>query len=349
MKVLLLAPPNDGHALRVAHELEQLQINTEFLLFQQLLHNSHIKLAYRSDGANLAFTTADGKHIELDQYGSIWYRRPGTIPAQRFDQIWVQQFVDQETNHTLFGALNAIPSLWVNHPAKDQQCLLKLQQLRVAASCGLKVPDTLVTNDPVEVMQFYEDCEQQVVYKVISENSSQLIPLYEMPAGIPTLPLREFDFQYLEQVKFGPHLFQRRIKKSYDVRTTIIGKKIFSIRIDSQEGKGKLDWRQDYSVPMTECQLPDDVAQACLLLMQRFGLNYGALDFCVTPEGEFYFLEINCAGQYLWIEQRTGMPISRELAKLLAGKAEPLVDTRTLTHPVVIPHQFATTLISPNR
>ena len=51
-----------------------------------------------------------------------------------------------------------------------------------------------------------------------------------------------------------------------------------------------------------------------------FGLRYGAIDLIVTPEGRIVFLELNPTGQYLWIEQATGLPISLALAELLAGK-----------------------------
>jgi D-alanine-D-alanine ligase-like ATP-grasp enzyme len=66
-------------------------------------------------------------------------------------------------------------------------------------------------------------------------------------------------------------------------------------------------------------------------LMQELGLNYGALDFCVTPEGEHYFLEVNCAGQYMWLEECTDLKLSKEMALLLAGKSEPIVGRRSST------------------
>jgi glutathione synthase/RimK-type ligase-like ATP-grasp enzyme len=55
--------------------------------------------------------------------------------------------------------------------------------------------------------------------------------------------------------------------------------------------------------------------------MQRFGLNYGAMDVIVTPDGRYVFLEINPAGQYMWIESKLGLPITDALVELLS---EPL-------------------------
>jgi glutathione synthase/RimK-type ligase-like ATP-grasp enzyme len=201
----------------------------------------------------------------------------------------------------------------------------KLWQLSVAHASGLNVPESIVTNSPEQAEKFYYECDRHVIYKMISEKSHFNIPFYENPRGVATLPLREVDLKHLSQVKLAPHLFQRRIVKTCDLRVTIIGLKIFAFRIDSQRGRGKLDWRHDYSVDMEECQLPEPVASACLNLMKRLGLNYGALDFAVDEKGKHWFLEINSAGQYYWLEARTKVPLSLELAKLLCGQSEPLI------------------------
>src|SRR5262249_14399797 len=159
----------------------------------------------------------------------------------------------------------------------------KFWQLEAASRCGLSIPETVVTNDPATVRNFYERFNGQVIYKLIGAYSSSAIPPFEFPQSIPTLPLRAEDLPHLDQVRLAPHYFQRRIEKSFEVRTTVIGKKLFSALIDSQAGAGKVDWRLDYSVPMEPYDLPADTAAACLQLMQYLSLNYGALDLCVTP------------------------------------------------------------------
>ena len=51
------------------------------------------------------------------------------------------------------------------------------------------------------------------------------------------------------------------------------------------------------------------------------GLSYGAVDLVLTPEGRYVFLEINPNGQYLWVEDATGLPISDALCDLLMGSS----------------------------
>jgi glutathione synthase/RimK-type ligase-like ATP-grasp enzyme len=52
--------------------------------------------------------------------------------------------------------------------------------------------------------------------------------------------------------------------------------------------------------------------------MKHLGLVYGAIDLRRTPEGEYVFLEVNTAGEFLFIEERTGQQISKALAEWLA-------------------------------
>jgi hypothetical protein len=51
--------------------------------------------------------------------------------------------------------------------------------------------------------------------------------------------------------------------------------------------------------------------------LTRFGLVFGAFDFAVTRTGAWWFLECNSNGQWAWLEERTGLPMTAALADLL--------------------------------
>ncbi|HWC78542.1 MAG TPA: hypothetical protein VG756_01140 [Pseudonocardiaceae bacterium] len=50
-------------------------------------------------------------------------------------------------------------------------------------------------------------------------------------------------------------------------------------------------------------------------------LRYAALDFVIDTDGQWIFLEINAGGQFGWIEDKTGAPLTDQLADLLAKGA----------------------------
>jgi hypothetical protein len=55
--------------------------------------------------------------------------------------------------------------------------------------------------------------------------------------------------------------------------------------------------------------LPDAIASGCTRVLQALGLVFGCFDFVVTPAGEYVFLEVNEAGQFLFVERSTGQPL----------------------------------------
>ena len=86
-----------------------------------------------------------------------------------------------------------------------------------------------------------------------------------------------------------------------------------------QTNHTRVNWRRydHHQTPYREHRLPRDVAQRCVQLVERLGLCYGAIDMVLTPDGRYVFLEINPNGQYQWIEDFTGLPISDAICDLL--------------------------------
>ena len=52
-------------------------------------------------------------------------------------------------------------------------------------------------------------------------------------------------------------------------------------------------------------------------LVRLLGLRYGAVDLGAGPTASYVFLEVNPAGQWLFVELATGQPVSAALAGLL--------------------------------
>jgi hypothetical protein len=55
----------------------------------------------------------------------------------------------------------------------------------------------------------------------------------------------------------------------------------------------------------------------CLCLMETLGLAFGAIDLIVTPHGKYVFLEVNPAGQFLWLDSTLGLPLLDALSQML--------------------------------
>jgi glutathione synthase/RimK-type ligase-like ATP-grasp enzyme len=323
--VLIHAAKGDSHAQAVAAHLSSFGVKTYFWQNKQLLNESYLFWQGGASGFNCRLNLSDDEELDFTEVGGIWLRRPSLVKAPNMPSKWMECLSAWESQRALDGIYRQLSCLWVNEPAKQKEALLKLHQLKVAASSGLLIPDTLVTNEPDEVSNFYQKHNQQIVYKLIDGESFRYFPAYEQPRSIPSLSFRADDLKYLEQVKLSLHLFQQRIKKTHDLRLTVVGKKIFAAEIQSQWQGESLDWRLDRKAPCKAVTLDSELESKVLKLMQALGLNFGCLDFCVDSDGQSYFLEVNPQGQFLFLEERLGLPIAHELAKVLSGSEEPLI------------------------
>jgi glutathione synthase/RimK-type ligase-like ATP-grasp enzyme len=65
--------------------------------------------------------------------------------------------------------------------------------------------------------------------------------------------------------------------------------------------------------------LPETIQQQLLTFMDGYGLNYGAIDLILTPDDQYYFLEVNAAGEYFWLDRLCDFGISKQIADVLLG------------------------------
>jgi glutathione synthase/RimK-type ligase-like ATP-grasp enzyme len=54
--------------------------------------------------------------------------------------------------------------------------------------------------------------------------------------------------------------------------------------------------------------------------MAHFDLSYGALDLILTLDSRHIFLEVNPVGEFFWLEQCPGLPISKAITEVLLGR-----------------------------
>ena len=171
-----------------------------------------------------------------------------------------------------------------------------------------------MSNDATTVAGFFKDNKKEHIYKVLTwyvEPPDRMIFTSIVdPDQVKTDP---------ESLSITPGIFQERIPKAFEIRATVIGNDVFSVRIDSQVHENtKLDWRRNqHLLSYSPHELPNDIADLLVAMNHKLGLFYGAYDLVVTPSSQYVFLEVNPLGQWLWLENATGLPISQTLAEFL--------------------------------
>ena len=125
--------------------------------------------------------------------------------------------------------------------------------------------------------------------------------------------------QKSKNIEQAPCIFQEYLDKDFELRITVVGDQVFPVKINSQKNsKTKFDWRKDQThVEYELFVLPEELKTKLLRLHREFKIVYGAYDFIVDPKGTYYFLEVNPAGQWLWMEEVLGINISETIANAL--------------------------------
>lgn len=253
--------------------------------------------------------------INLDELVTVYYRRPGRFVFDTAIPPEMISWCDGQARYGLWGVLESLPVAWVNSPARVSQAEYKPRQLAHACAVGLPIPPTLITNDPQRVACFAAEQRHGIITKALYARTPRTAD--GDPSGVlyttPVPPERLCD----PGIASTAHLFQAALPKAHDVRLTVVDGALFAAEIHNP---GELDWRRDHQhLTYRACAVPDEIATAVQALMDRLGLLFGALDFVVTPEGEWVFIEINANGQWAFIEHATGQPISQALAHTLKG------------------------------
>lgn len=313
---LILAQPEDVHALSVAKEIER--INGRAIVLDTAHYPAEWNLSSElSNSANLSYVIRyNGEDISSDCVAGVWYRRPRThtVPASVADER-VRQFCIDESRAAFQGWVYSLGNRVINPLAAELAASRKPLQLHRAIEVGLRIPDTVITNARAVALRFLESHSDGTIFKVLTGTSWQITET------------REFLPQYaefLDKLAFAPAIFQELIRAVHDIRVTIVDDSIFAVSIHVKHPGAMLDWRLDLSADVRPHDLPAQVGNKLLSLMRALGLRFGAIDLRLTPEGDYCFLEVNPGGQFLFCEIHANQQISRALAHALLGFRTPL-------------------------
>jgi hypothetical protein len=271
-----------------------------------------------------------GACIDLRRCTSAWWRRPGRpeVSPQIADPL-LRGYAEEECYRVVQDTCNALDLAWLPGTFEAIRAAdNKQRQLGLAAELGFEIPPTLITNDPEEFLAFHRRYGGQIIDKL----PSTVLPASQLTGHELmryTQPVTTRDVGYARRLRHSPVLFQPNIAKQFELRITVVNDQVLAAEIHSQATRRtQLDWRHyDWDhTPYRAHALPDDIRRRCIALTRRLGLAFGAIDMIVTPEGNYVFLEINPNGQWRWIEDQAGLPISDAICDALARPGLPTRD-----------------------
>ena len=188
----------------------------------------------------------------------------------------------------------------------------KPYQAQLIAAHGLCVPETLITNDPEEVLAF-QRAHGAVIYKSMS--------------GVRSIvhKLTDADLGHLDNITWCPVQFQALVP-GRDVRVHVVDRDVHATEIVSDVVDYRYAKQAGGSTELRPYDLPPQIAERCVELTAALGLSFAGIDLRMGPSGDATCFEVNPSPAYSYYEGNTGQPISRSLARLLtAPRANTLV------------------------
>lgn len=328
MKILIISIKFDMHAVAVAWGLRQL--GCEVILWDWADYPCRQTSSLQIDeDVNVGFKFTNSESTYCGPFDVIWNRRralPTPMENSNSDDLKIikRESFEYLLNSVVF--LGHENTLWVNKVSAAQSADFKATQLHVAKGLGFKIPATLISNDIVDIQQFFNRYNGKIIFKAFLPGGW----VKEGQDGCSMVVLRTSvvsaeDIENADAIQACPGIFQPLIEKDYELRVTVIGKQLFAGRIDSQANENSIDWRYDLAanseVALKKFELSDALSGRCLALCEKLDLVFGCIDLIVDKTGEIIFLEVNEAGQFLWKEAiDRSLPMLDAFCRLLSGR-----------------------------
>jgi glutathione synthase/RimK-type ligase-like ATP-grasp enzyme len=191
---------------------------------------------------------------------------------------------------TLFGiVLTWFTGTWVDHPESIRLAENKLIQLEAATDEGLRVPRTLVSQDPLTVRRFCRELDNRVGVKTVAGT-----PETPIMTGQVTAEMLRSD----QAISVSPAIYQELVPGRRPLRICCFGERTYGAVLETD----RLDWRYPLDATAAPYEVDGSIAAALQRVLRRLGLRMGVFDLKLDPDDVSWWLGVNPQGQFLFLE-----------------------------------------------
>ena len=255
--------------------------------------------------------------IDLSEIKVVWLRRwvsknVFAVEAENRNDVQAMKESINEIKRLsdyLFDILSDKKWLLTNEAAH----LSKLKILNQASKSGLHTPLSIVVNNKSDLLEFNQQCPTGLICKPI-EHSDYFVN-QEATYSAYTKDLKRSDLEGLPD-NFFPTFFQEKVDRKYEIRVFYLDGKFFS-SVFLNSDNHHVDIKLDINGKWVPYQLPQEVEAGITRFMKSITMNTGSIDIIRNNAGEYVFIEVNPAGQYLHTSHLCGYEVERHIADWL--------------------------------
>lgn len=281
----------------------------------QLNHSQKISTGPKT----FVITDSLGNTVHSQDIKAVWHRKSWKVsPPEDLDEnyhpIFISEYETLKSN--IFTLLAHLP--WINPFENEKKNdLHKMLQLKIAEKNGLKIPETIFSNDEAEVKKFLnEKCGGKAIAKLHGVWSKNMTG----ENMVSTMIVDGSNIESLSDIAYSPMIFQPYIEKEYELRILYIDGEFFAGKINNSENT---DWRiTQHNYVWSVYKLPNEIQMKLTLMMKEMGLYFGAIDMIKSSDGLYYFLEVNPQGEWGMLQKELGFHIAETIADHLLKRIE---------------------------
>lgn len=324
MKVLIISIANDASTDDVIAWLLHYNVLYTRINEDEFIDDVTFQISNESDSNKFHLKTTKGAVFEMNEFVGVWYRRGWLHWGKTINNKYYRRYLDVEFEKLMkFYEVSFTKINYLNLPSEINE---KMSNLVHARESGLNIPISLITSSISELEDFY-NLHKKIICKPIyfpyfQEYSDKTKELKEW--AVPTNLVAQSDitqFRNCGRHKFFPTLFQSYIEKYIEIRVFYIKNQFYPMAIFSQQDKestidsrGRQEGVGNRLVPFS---LPEEVENSLNKLMSILNLNCGSIDLILTPNLEYYFLEVNPIGQFQWLSSNCNYFLEEKIAQSL--------------------------------
>ncbi|KRN81608.1 hypothetical protein [Ligilactobacillus acidipiscis] len=251
------------------------------------------------------FIRSGGEKYNLNEIPVIIYRH--------FDASAITYPEDLNSENYMQSQWSELPSIledfyhgtWINKPS-DSMKNRKTYQLLLSRKVGFKTLDSWVTNDPGLIKQQNNLYTKVLTHHFVESMPNKRIKIYG----------KHVDANVNEnEILLAPALYQKYLRHVYEVRVVVFDNKFWGIKYESGYFVDVHEKSMDTIKPQ-EIDIPNNIKEKILKLLQLLNLKFAALDFMLT-DVDWIFLEVNATGDWGWLETRTKSNITQSYVDYL--------------------------------
>jgi glutathione synthase/RimK-type ligase-like ATP-grasp enzyme len=297
MTILILGGPDDAHGVHVFNALRQRGADIEYL--DSRWFPSRLAITFHAGGdGTLRFP--DGRRLAFGDIQSVYWRNYNNVQTPQLPDAEQAYIATNDARGLFESFLIQLPVRWVNGWRAYQLHQTKPVQLAIVSALGVQVPATMMTNDAVTVRQF------------VGRTPACIFKPVQGGAHTQRVTSEHLTDANLCNLEYAPITLQEEIPGT-NIRVFVAGTRVLACEVRTPH----LDFRDDENPLIVVHTLPDDIARQSEEIARSLELLWTGMDFRLTPDGRYFFLEANPSPMFMGFESRCGLPLTDALIDLL--------------------------------